>query len=372
MTVPSAVLCEARRVLVGRAGPQRRDGGARALVAGWRHRRQRDPQGEGGAEPLLAPDRHRAAVVAGDVLDDRQAQAGAAGAARPGLVDPVEALEDPRPVRPRDADAAVGDRDLGEPGPGPGGRPRSSSRWGCRRRRWPAGWSARWPAGSPRRARRGRAAPRRRAGCPWPRPRPGCGRPPRPRPVRLDSGTSSGSGSAPCSRDRSISSRTSRASRSASWRIRAAKRCTASGSSAAPCDRLGQQRQRADRRLQLVPDVGDEVAADRLDPAGLGDVRAAPARPGRASTHRCRCPAGRRARRPAGGRLPTRSPGSRDVGAPAAADLHAAGQLDQVGHQQPVAAHDAQRAGGGVGQQHRVVGADAAPRRGPSGRPAGG
>src|SRR5664280_1348475 len=43
----------------------------------------------------------------------------------------------------------------------------------------------------------------------------------------------SGSGSAPCSRDRSISSCTSRPRRSASWRIRPAKRRTAAGSSQA-------------------------------------------------------------------------------------------------------------------------------------------
>ena len=37
-------------------------------------------------------------------------------------------------------------------------------------------------------------------------------------------------------------------------------------------DRLGQQPDRADRGLQLVADVGDEVAADRLDPALAGAV----------------------------------------------------------------------------------------------------
>ena len=36
--------------------------------------------------------------------------------------------------------------------------------------------------------------------------------------------------------------------------------------------RLGQQRQRADRRLQLVADVGHEVAAHRFEPAAVGDV----------------------------------------------------------------------------------------------------
>ncbi len=36
--------------------------------------------------------------------------------------------------------------------------------------------------------------------------------------------------------------------------------------------RLGEQAERADRRFQLVTDVGDEVAAHALDPPGLGDI----------------------------------------------------------------------------------------------------
>ena len=36
--------------------------------------------------------------------------------------------------------------------------------------------------------------------------------------------------------------------------------------------RLGQQAQCADRRLELVGDVGDEVPADLVDPDGLGPV----------------------------------------------------------------------------------------------------
>ena len=36
--------------------------------------------------------------------------------------------------------------------------------------------------------------------------------------------------------------------------------------------RLGEHRQRADGRLELVADVGDEVGADRVDPAPLADV----------------------------------------------------------------------------------------------------
>ena len=43
-------------------------------------------------------DAHLAAVVAGDVADDGQAEAGAAGLAAAGPVDPVEALEDPLEV----------------------------------------------------------------------------------------------------------------------------------------------------------------------------------------------------------------------------------------------------------------------------------
>ena len=37
-------------------------------------------------------------------------------------------------------------------------------------------------------------------------------------------------------------------------------------------DRLGQHGQRADRRLQLVADVGDEVGAHRVEPGPLADV----------------------------------------------------------------------------------------------------
>ena len=74
-----------------------------------------------------------------------------------------------------------------------------------------------------------------------------------------------------------------------SWVSRAASPCIRVGE---PADRLGvvagvqhglgEQRQRADRGLELVADVGDEVAAYVVDAAGLGavldqqqDVRAA-------------------------------------------------------------------------------------------------
>ena len=80
------------------------------------------------------------------------------------------------------------------------------------------------------------------------------------------------SGSSPCSRESSMISWTRRVSRSASCCIRPANRRTASGSSARVDHRLGEQRERADRGLELVADVGDEVAAYGLDPAGLGAV----------------------------------------------------------------------------------------------------
>ena len=43
-------------------------------------------------------------------------------------------------------------------------------------------------------------------------------------------------------------------------------------------ERLGEHGQRADRRLELVAHVGDEVAPHRLDAAGLGDVADEPDR----------------------------------------------------------------------------------------------
>ena len=59
----------------------------------------------------LALDVDLAAVVLDDVPDDGEAEPGAAGRARASLVDAVEALEDPRHLVGRDADALVGDGD---------------------------------------------------------------------------------------------------------------------------------------------------------------------------------------------------------------------------------------------------------------------
>ena len=86
-----------------------------------------------------------------------------------------------------------------------------------------------------------------------------------------------GSGSAPCSRDSSSSSLTSRPSRADSCRMRSANRPTASRSAGSSprervLQRLAQQLQRTDRGLQLVADVGDEVPPHPGDPVRLGDV----------------------------------------------------------------------------------------------------
>ena len=62
-----------------------------------------------------------------------------------------------------------------------------------------------------------------------------------------------------------------RPTRCASCSIRSARRRATAGSCSSS-DGLGQQTERADRRLQLVADVGDEVAAHGLEPAALGDV----------------------------------------------------------------------------------------------------
>ena len=167
------------------------------------------------------------------MLDDRQAEAGAAGGAVARGVDAVEALEDAVELVGRDADAPVGDGDVdGDVVPG-GRRRRPRSPRGSRRRRWPPGCRRRRrPARGCRAARvpRCRCAPARSARAAAS--------------VRLSSmaramilsastATGSSSGSSPCSRESSMICCTSRARRSLSVCIRPAKRCTASGSSAA-------------------------------------------------------------------------------------------------------------------------------------------
>ena len=75
-------------------------------------------------------------------------------------------------------------------------------------------------------------------------------------------------------RDRSSRSSTSFWRRSALRSMMSRKRAAAPGSP--PCrggaQRLGGGADRGDRRAELVRDVGDEVAADRLEAAQVGDV----------------------------------------------------------------------------------------------------
>ena len=73
---------------------------------------QRKADGEGRAATGSRPQPHLAAVALHRVLDDREAEAGAAGAARARLVGAVEPLEHALLVALGDADAAIGDRDL--------------------------------------------------------------------------------------------------------------------------------------------------------------------------------------------------------------------------------------------------------------------
>src|SRR6185437_7483900 len=85
-----------------------RDAARRALPA---RRRHRQVDGEDRALAQLALDVECAAVVAHDVLDDGEAEPGAAQLARAGGIDAVEALGEPRQVLARDALAMVADGD---------------------------------------------------------------------------------------------------------------------------------------------------------------------------------------------------------------------------------------------------------------------
>ena len=128
---------------------------------------------------------------------------------------------------------------------------------------------------------------------------------------------------------RSSRSSTIRPRRSASFtRLSASRRRTAG--SVSDDERLGEQLERADRRLQLVAHVGDEVAAHALDPVDLRDV---------VDEHRR---AERRHRRPTSGiawswstaRGGPKSCSSRSRGSPARASLEQLGDRaggDRVG-----------------------------------------
>ena len=242
-----------------------RGGGGGARLA-------RQGQRERGALALDGPDPDLAAVRGGDVLDDREAQAGAAGRAVASGVDAVEALEDAVELVGRDADALVGDADVDDVvarrAPR---RPRSSPR-GSRRRRW----------------------------------RPGCRRPRRPaRGCRAPRGRARRCAPARCSRALAsvrFSSMARATILSTSTGHRLVQRVVALQAGELddllhqsrepvalgvhPCGEalhgLGvvggvdhgvrQQLDGADRRLQLVADVGHEVTADRLDASLAGAV----------------------------------------------------------------------------------------------------
>ena len=89
--------------------------------------------------------------------------------------------------------------------------------------------------------------------------------------TRLTSTGSRGGASSDSMRERSSRSSMMRLTRKASLWMRPARRWATSGSGSDD-QRLGQQAQRAHRRLELVADVGHEVAADLLEPAALRDV----------------------------------------------------------------------------------------------------
>jgi hypothetical protein len=123
-----------------------------------------------------------------------------------------------------------------------------------------------------------------------------------------------------------------------------------------PFDRLGEQGQRADRRLQLVPQVGHEVATDRFDPPGLGHVLQHQGdRPGRRERAAVQPDAVHAHQTGADtGQVPRET----DVDPASPAGAYLAHQAEQLRHHQAAAPHDAQRAGGRIGEQHRVVGVD--------------
>ena len=129
-------------------------------------------------------------------------------------------------------------------------------------------------------------------------------------------GPAASSGSSPWSRDSSMICCTSRTSRSLSVQHPAGEPLDGLGVVGGVLHGLGQQPDRADRRLELVADVGDEVAADRLDPALAGAVLDQGQHQPAAER---RDPGGHvpRRGRPAYARSPARSRGSGRRGVPA-------------------------------------------------------
>ena len=89
--------------------------------------------------------------------------------------------------------------------------------------------------------------------------------------TRLTRTGSRGGASSDSMRERSSRSSMIRLTRKASLWIRPARRWATSGSGSDD-QGLGQQPEGADRGLELMADIGHEVAADLLEPAPLGDV----------------------------------------------------------------------------------------------------
>jgi hypothetical protein len=294
-------------------------------------------------------------VVAGHVLDDRQAQARPAGAGCPRLVHPVEALEHSVTVLAWNADPTVGDGDLGEPRAGAGGHgdPGRPGAVGHRigqqvrhgGRQLPLDPAHHEPV-LPADGDLDLLGARRRTGAVH-----GLGdhrvdvhglefrqRLAALEPGQVDQLTHEAAEPVGLVGD---------AAGEALHRLRIV---------GGTLDRLGEQRQRPDRRLQLVADVGHEVAADGIRPPGLGHVL-------QHQRHRTRRRGGATvqpdAMRPhEAGAAADQVAGEADVGPPAAPGPHRLRQSQQLGDEEAAAADDAQRPCGGIGQQHRVVGVD--------------
>ena len=213
-------------------------------------------------EPSPSPDStvDLAVVVRDHVADDGEAEAGAAGLAAAGLVDPVEALEDPLEVAGRDADAVVGDGDLDLVALGGGLDLDRAAGVGVLHRVVEQVGDAPRRAGAGRRPRRAR-----RATASATTEMPACSAAGRMRSTASctmsSTATASGAGSL-AQLDAAELEQVVDGAADAEGLVLDAGRPGArstSGSSSA-CERLGQQADGADRRLELVADVGHEVA----------------------------------------------------------------------------------------------------------------
>jgi hypothetical protein len=325
-----------------------RAGGAERVRAA-----QGQPDGERGPGSFLAPHRDRAAVRGDDVLGDGQAQAGPAGGPGPGRIHPVEPLEDALEVALGDADALIGDADLGRVRPGaPGGDedPGLLRAVGDRvlqqvpqggdhevlvavdghaglaaRRQLDAVRSRAQPAAVQGLGHHGVDAERRRVG------------------HRLG-GLDPGQHDQVLDQVGQPGGFLAHPPGEAQDRLRVVR---------GVLHRLGQQGQCADRGLQLMADVGDEVPADLVHPAALGLVLGKQEHEpvlgrGRAEQPDPDREAGGPPVEPAGGQV---NLALADL--PVAPDL--AGQGDQLADHEAVTVHQPERAGGGAGPQHPVV-----------------